>query len=227
MKYTKTIICLANSRKWSGRCIAGKEKTKRGVGEWIRPVSKRSKGEIFKCEQMCQNREDANLLDIIEVPMLKPQPNKYQTENHLIDDRNSWRKIGQLDKSQLHLLTDKIEGDLWINGHSSYNGLNDRIPEEKANMLCNSLYFIQLVELLILVCTEGIEFRNEKRKVRAKFHFHNIQYKLVVTDPLIEETFLKKSDGEYPLCGQDIYACISIGEPYKNYCYKLIASIII
>ena len=38
----KRIVCLANSRKLSGRCVAGREwSEKQGAGDWIRPVSER------------------------------------------------------------------------------------------------------------------------------------------------------------------------------------------
>ena len=220
------MVCIANSRKISGRCLAGKERIEHGFGEWIRPVSQRPAGEISEFERRYQNGDDPNVLDIIEIPLLHPHPHNYQTENYLIDARHAWRKVGQFDKHQLHILADTIEGDLWINGYSSYNGINDRIPEDIANTLCNSLYFVHLEQLSILVCTEGAEFGNAKRRIRAEFSLHDTPYKLAVTDPRIERAFLKKNDGKYPLWEDHIYVCISIGEPYSGYCYKLIASII-
>jgi hypothetical protein len=35
----KRILCLANSRKLSGRCVAGTEIVKGRPGTWLRPVS--------------------------------------------------------------------------------------------------------------------------------------------------------------------------------------------
>lgn len=86
MAYTKTILCLANSRKLSGRCIAGKEKLRRGYGEWIRPVSARPSEEISEEERRYENGQSAQILDVISVPMREPRPGAHQTENHLIDD---------------------------------------------------------------------------------------------------------------------------------------------
>src|SRR4051812_9295660 len=45
MAVTKTIDCLANPRKLSGRCLAGKEPSGSSVGQWIRPVSARATEE--------------------------------------------------------------------------------------------------------------------------------------------------------------------------------------
>jgi hypothetical protein len=39
--YTKRIVCLANSVKHGGLCIAGREVMEHGFGGWIRPVSAR------------------------------------------------------------------------------------------------------------------------------------------------------------------------------------------
>lgn len=124
------------------------------------------------------------------------------------------------------MLSDTIADVLWINGYSSYNGTNDRIPEDSANTLRNSLVLVQPEELTVIVNIEGAEFNNSKRKVRASFRLNNHEYKLAVTDPKIEKTYLKKANGTYKIKADRAYLCISIGEPYDGFCYKLIASII-
>jgi hypothetical protein len=92
VKYTKTIICLANSRKITGRCVAGKEVTGSKIGAWIRPVSVRPTGELSEEDRRFQDGKDPRLLDVIRIPMTEPQPDGFQTENHLIDDRYYWTK---------------------------------------------------------------------------------------------------------------------------------------
>jgi len=58
MTYTKTILCLANSRKTSGRCIAGKEWNNGNPGSWFRPVSSRATHEISEEERRFQSGQD-------------------------------------------------------------------------------------------------------------------------------------------------------------------------
>lgn len=60
------IICLANSRKISGRCIAGKIISS---NKWMRSVSSRENEEISEEERRYENGQMPKLLDIIKIPV--------------------------------------------------------------------------------------------------------------------------------------------------------------
>lgn len=158
--------------------------------------------------------------------MKEHQPHHYQQENHLIDDGYYWEKEGTVKWSELPYIADNVPDTLWVNGYSSYNGINDRIPEHVANNLENSLLLVQPDNLTISVDVEGAEFEDGKRKVRALFSLNRHKYKLAITDPKIESIYLKKDNGRYNVDASKVYMCVSIGEPYNEYCYKLVASII-
>ena len=81
MNYEKTIVCLANSRKKSGRCIAGKEIIHNQSGQWIRPVSNRQNEEISEEERMFENGDYPQLLDIISIRFIQHKPHDLQTED--------------------------------------------------------------------------------------------------------------------------------------------------
>src|ERR1035438_2085128 len=77
MPETKDIVCLANSRKHSGRCVAGKEVLADGYGKWIRPVSARPSAEISEEERRYENGVLARVLDIIRIPIIGATPQLY------------------------------------------------------------------------------------------------------------------------------------------------------
>jgi hypothetical protein len=222
MLLSKQIVCLANSRKWSGRCIAGKEIRDKKLGGWVRPVRAEGTGELSYQDIRYRKGGTPKLLDIITVPLVKYNPHSYQTENYLVDIKSRWIKTGVLPVSLVPRLCD-TPATLWINGYNSLKGCNDRIPLDRVEKeITSSLYFIEPASLAIIVENEY----NDKRKVRAEFIYNEVVYKLAITDPEVEIKYLNQDDGSYQVNKPQVYLCVSLGEPYNGYCYKLVAGII-
>jgi hypothetical protein len=221
MGYNKIIICLANSRKKSGRCIAGKIRDKGRNREWVRPVSHRPSRQLLKQERCYEDKSEPNLLDIILVPLKNFSPLPHQRENHLINTDYYWQKENVLAWKDLSQLLDS-PASLWQPNYHSYSGLNDRIPEQLAGG--DSLYLIALGKLVVKVGKKAPEYSDSKRKVQGNFSYKGIKYRIDVTDPIIEDQFLAKPDGSYTI--KDPILCISLGDPYNKFCYKLIAAVL-
>ncbi len=128
MANMKRIVCLANSRKQAGRCIAGREWVGREErGSWIRPVSARDNQEVSEYERQYIDGSDPRVLDIIDVPVKRQLPDDFQTENWLIDPGYYWQKVVSFSPFELPALADRVN-PLWIDGYSTHNGNNDMIP---------------------------------------------------------------------------------------------------
>lgn len=223
MPEVKRILCLANSRKLNGRCVAGIELVDdRKVG-WIRPVSEREKEEVSEYERQYPDGSDPKVLDLIDLSLLRHQPGTFQRENWLLDPDHYWEKAGRYSWPRLDQLADPIE-PLWLNGHSTYNGCNDYVPLAQAESLRSSLRLIHVDRLRLVVFKPGEAFGNPKRRVQGCFKYDNVLYKLWVTDPIYERRYLAYPDGEHAL--GECYLTISLGEALDDRCYKLIAAII-
>ena len=146
------------------------------------------------------------------------------SKNYLIDDKYYWEKTGEFEKCDLSLLIDTPLA-LWSHHNDSYWGQNDRIPEDYATSIKNSLYLLEINKSKIIVKDEGASFGKSKRKVRAEFMYRDVMYRLPVTDPRIERYYFKKNDGTYKI-NKKHYICVCIGLPYEGFCYIFIASII-
>lgn len=225
---TKRILCLANSKKLAGRCIAGREVNGAVAGPWVRPVSARPSEEVSENERQYQDGSDPRLLDVIDVPLLRAAPHACQVENWLLDPGYYWTRVSRASWTEL---LDFVEAPLtlWTNSHSTYHGLYDEIPQAVADVLPGSLYLIRVDLATLHVFAPQEAFGNPKRRVQAHFTHSGVPYRLWVTDPVIERTYLAQADGYYT--GGDCCLTISLGEPFhKNdgvaYRYKLVAAIV-
>ena len=220
----KRIVCLANSRKPSGRCIAGKEIHSDGrPGAWVRPVSDRETGEVSEDERQYDDGSDPSVLDVIDVPVLDAQPSSFQRENWLLDPKYYWSRIRCMTRNELADFVDPATS-LWVDGYSTYNGLNDRIPLDEANDLDSSLRLIRVGRLELVVAQPGRAFGDYRRRVQGRFTYGDVDYWLRVTDPVYERQYLSQPDGNYEI--GESYLTVSLGESYQGYSYKLIAAVI-
>ena len=126
---------------------------------------------------------------------------------------------GRLTWNDLKPLLDH-PASLWNNGESSYAFLNNRVQDSYAGG--SSLYLVAVESLEVLVGPKSDQY--PKRIVRGQFTYQGVPYRLSVTDPAVERHFLERGNGSYVI--QSPHLCISLGDPFQGYLYKLIASVL-
>jgi len=219
--YTRRIICLANSYKHGGTCVAGRAYQDGSVEEWVRPVSAREGRELSQTE--CSYgllRGSVAVGDIADVQLARPARQGHQVENHEIAGADVWQKTGCATWTLLYACQDEDCPDFWINRGSSSRGLADRVPVYMASDFNASLQMIYLPRMEFLV---GTGF-NGGKEVRACFSHLGQEYRLKVTDPWVCKGMKAKPVGHYPV-GMALL-CISISEPFDGHLYRLVATVI-
>ena len=216
-----TFVCLANSRKMSGRCLAGKAFYNGSYSRWIRPITDRPTHALETPEHRITTGEDSKLLDILAIQLLEPRANEHQQENWLMNVGVPLTKVGEFSLTEIHKLLDSPDA-LWSIGSSSSSGLNDRVPYGEISELENSLYLVQVENFKI---ERFFEVHPHNRvTTRGAFSYGGQNYRLKITDPVFELEFNKKPAGIYDI--NKAVITLSLGEVFNNHCYKLIAGII-
>ena len=224
MKCSKTILCLANSRKTSGRCVAGIEWIDNSIGRWVRPVSNNSSREISEEDRRYEDGKKAAVGDIVQIEILRHVPRGCHVEDYLIDDQYYWKKVGAVDWDTVKRSVENKGLPLWKGTESTYHGINDKLSEDNAASLSSSLVLIRPERVELSVRLESLYGGGNKKVVRAKFEMGGCNYLLKVTDPIIEEKYLGLNSEDYRL--SNAILCVSLGEPYKGYVFLLVAAVL-
>jgi hypothetical protein len=223
----RRIVCLANSRKPDGRCVAGKLYAQGKFGSWLRPISTREGEELSEQERLTSKGLEPALLDILEFTISKHKPSSHQPENFVINPQHKFKQVGRISAQELLKVIDRPT-NLWIMGYQSKTfGKNDLVPPTRISEVSNSLYLINPHSFTIQVVQGTYSLQ-----VRGHFTYLGAEYNLRITDPIVEERFTPKGVGEYKI--EDVLLTISLAEklftvasnPSSSGYYKLIAGVI-
>jgi len=209
-------ICLANSKKFGERCIAGIEvrKTggtyypikKEGKPRWIRPISKNQSGAVG---------EDIvgaiNLTDIIEIEIEEFCPNGYQCENVTFKP-SSIKKVGNLKISDANL--DRL---IDMEQHNLFGNRGRAVSDDVIDSVEYSLTLIKVFDFEVIR-------KDSDGQIRIMFEFNHDHYDLPITDI----AFLKKYNKNEALLRNVncLYLTISLGVFHNGWHSKLIAGIL-
>lgn len=212
---TTKIICLANSKKFSERCLAGIEVDETSDGykiissgskpKWLRPVSKNEHGEF-----PARIAQSISLLDVIEFDLVVPCPSGYQTENVYFSE-NSVKTVTSIRLSSTNL--DKLTCD----SNTLFGNRGKAVHEDVIDSLDHSLVFIKVNRYNVFI-------KPENNQLRMNFFYNSVEYDLPITDIKFEAQF---RNNDRILEGvQHLYLTISLAVVHNNWHSKLIAGVI-
>ena len=213
------VLCLANSKKLGGRCIAGIDVDS---GRWIRPVHRRQGGEFYPYELLYEDGSSIDLLDVFQFAEKGEAGTLYHPEDVLAE--GAWDFDRPASAKDFKLVKESLDSGPELLGSCGDSLAEPTDPEDA-------------IEASLAVIRPGgrIIFRKEHRfnkaKFRVNFKLNGQFYDLALTDPAILTRMSKLSDGDYQpdAIGVDAnpYLTISLSEPFEvtGRCYKLVAAV--
>lgn len=217
----KYFICLANSYKRGGRCVAGVEIVFDANGkirfawhldddrpQWIRPIATTTYGEIPNYVA-----EDIKLLSIVKLYNVVPCPNKPHTENVY---------YSKLEQCKYDLFNaDSLLNHLIDSTHQSL--FRNRGRAVSAEMSTGIDYSLMLIH--VENACAYIDENREKSKNRMSFSYYGADYDFPITDPIFLEEFKKEPECYANI--PDVYLTISLGLEFEGWHHKLVAGVLI
>jgi hypothetical protein len=215
----KHFICLANSYKHGGRCIAGIEVVPQSDGSlvivrhndgrprWLRPLSMSVNGEIPN-----HLAESFKIFSLVKLTDVEACPDKAHSEDvHCSRMEFCHSEITSTQEFLDQLIDTKHQAVFYFRGKS--------IPTTMIDRLDYSLMLIH-PENACAYCDE----ERENSKYRMKFTYLGSNYDFPITDPVFLEQFKKAPDRYTDLKG--IYLVLSLGLEFEGFHYKLVATVV-
>lgn len=208
-------ICLANSFKEGGRCLAGIELDANnipvlvnGKPNWIRPVCNTEHGEVPNDIAV-----QFDILNIIELEVTENRPDNHQTENVFFDE-HTIRVIGNFSRNELAPLCD--------NRNLIFGNRGKAVSQESIEILNHSL---MLADVRQFEVTQKVyPDRPDRPQTRLVFTYNSNSYDFPVTDPVFLHRYHINPDMVEDVTR--IYLCLSLGVAWEGWYYKLVAGII-
>ena len=216
----KYFICLANSYKRGGRCIAGVEvvisrddhweivRNSNGSPRWIRPIDQKTEyGEVLEGEARF-----IPLFCVVKLCGVQPCPHESHSEDVNYD---YMMPVGHIRNSReiLDLFLDNYHHEIFYTTELVIS------PQTYANGNYS----------LMMIHPEDIHFQEDPTKNRARyrlsFSYHGTSYDFSITDPNFYELITKQKNTLTTLT--DVYLTLSIGLIYEGRHHKLIAGLVI
>ena len=216
----KFFICLANSYKHGGRCIAGIEVVPQSDGSlgivrhddgrprWIRPVSMSANGEIPN-----HLAESFKIFSLVKLTDVEPCPDNAHTEDvHCTRMEICPFELSPTKDFLNQLIDTQHKAVFYFRGKSIPTTIIDRLD-----------YSLMLIhpDNACAYCDEG----RENSKYRMKFTYNGSNYDFPITDPVFLEQFKKSPDSYADLDG--VYLVLSLGIAFEGFHYKLVATVLI
>ena len=200
------IICLANSWKEGGRCVAGIDTA---TGRWVRPVSSAEHGQLsLEQSSVMQNGRSRQIepLDIVDFGQLQPAPLIGQPENFRLGTVAP-RYAGKSAIEALRVHADQRPFLLYGTGSS--------VAETDARRVQASLCLIRVERPVFRVNPTN------QRQLRVGFTHSDTQYDLPVTDT---STWVELARIDPEGYSNGVwYLTVSLGVPWNGRMYKLVA----
>lgn len=219
---SKDIVCLAYSTKLGGNCFAGIDLS---TGLWIRPISGEINGTLSD-NDCCMPSGDGkyllpNILDVIAIDLLAPEPSRHQPENWRISGAE-WQRLRRADLTDMALLKGCLADDpelfLGYERYVSEDDVDSRPPRSS----------------LALVKPESLWWspkigKYRRRGIKGTFTFSGATYELPLTDGQYEAKLpMDRTTNGLTNAGIDTWLTISLSDLDRDWgrYYKLIAGVI-
>jgi hypothetical protein len=216
------LICLANARKRSERCVACLRADGEGL---IRLVSNAEHGELIFAQRNLGDSGEPQIFDLIRVEVARPHPVPGQPGNWLIGNCR-WKLLERPAPQELHGVFAKA----LYRGNLIFGSALDKLGAA-------SFRYRPPSASLALLKPHNVRFLHEiigsKKRVRALFDLGQNSFNLSVTDPPFEQLLKCRPAGIHTTASlgiQDenrLLFCASLGERFDDgNCHKLVAGVL-